>query len=66
MCKYRASLAQAGTESHVDIPRGDIQSLEDAVSSIGPISVAMDAGHKSFQVSQLAMLTKCFYMINAC
>ena len=39
----------SGDESYRDIPRGSNEGLKDAVNSVGPISVAMDASHRSFQ-----------------
>ena len=36
--------------SFVDVKRGDVDALEQAVATIGPISVAMDASHQSIQV----------------
>ncbi|KAM6962915.1 digestive cysteine proteinase 2 [Aplochiton taeniatus] len=47
-CFYDSSLAVAKIKGYEFIPKGDEQALADAVASIGPVTVALDADHSSF------------------
>merc|ERR1712200_402778 len=38
-----------GVDGRFDVKRGSEDALQQAIAEIGPISVAMDAGHMSFQ-----------------
>ena len=48
-CKYRSSDSGATLESYKDIERGSESDLTSASGMIGPISVAIDASHRSFR-----------------
>ena len=50
MCRFKEADVGATMKSFVDVKRGSEEALAQAISEIGPISVAMDAGHMSFQV----------------
>jgi len=49
MCRFKEADVGATMKSFVDVKRGSEEALAQAISEIGPISVAMDAGHMSFQ-----------------
>ncbi|GFS28309.1 cathepsin L [Nephila pilipes] len=51
-CHFKKSDIGATVTGYVDIPTGDEEALKQAVATIGPISVAIDASHESFQTYQ--------------
>ena len=50
ICRFTRSGVGATCTGYEDIPQGDEDALKQAVATIGPISVAIDAGHQSFQL----------------
>lgn len=49
-CHFKKENVGATDTGYVDIPHMQEDKLQEAVATIGPISVAIDAGHKSFQL----------------
>lgn len=49
-CRFSRANVGATDTGYVDIPHGDEGALQSAVATVGPISVAIDAGHPSFQM----------------
>lgn len=49
-CRYKAATKGATDSGFVDIPENDEDKLKEAVATIGPVSVAIDAAHDSFQL----------------
>ena len=50
MCRFKKEDVGATDTGYVDIPKGDENALKQAVATIGPISVAINAGHQSFHL----------------
>jgi cathepsin L len=48
-CRYNSGAVAARIGGHVDVAAGSESALQAAVANIGPISVAIDASHSSFQ-----------------
>lgn len=49
-CKFRSSYVGATVSGFVDVPQGDEDKLKEAIATVGPVSVAIDASHSSFQL----------------
>ncbi|XP_036449123.1 cathepsin L1-like [Colossoma macropomum] len=49
-CRFKPDSVGATCTGYVDITSGDEKALQEAVATIGPVSVAIDAGHSSFQL----------------
>ncbi|CAG9797789.1 unnamed protein product [Chironomus riparius] len=48
-CHFVKKNVGATDKGFVDIPQGDEEAMKKAVATIGPVSVAIDASHESFQ-----------------
>ncbi|XP_023160082.2 cathepsin L [Drosophila hydei] len=48
-CHFNKASIGATDRGFVDIPQGNEQKMSEAVATIGPVSVAIDASHESFQ-----------------
>ncbi|CAJ1073430.1 cathepsin L.1 [Xyrichtys novacula] len=49
-CRYKPGNVGAKCTGHVDVKQGDEDALQEAVATIGPVSVAIDASQMSFQL----------------
>lgn len=57
-CRFKKSNIGATDKGFVDIPTGDEHKLKAAVATVGPVSVAIDAGHQSFQMYSEGIYTE--------
>jgi cathepsin L len=48
-CRFKKSTVGATDTGYTDITSGDEDALQQAIATVGPISVAIDASHESFQ-----------------
>lgn len=48
-CAYNPKNSGATDKGFVDIPTGNEDKLKEAIATVGPVSVAIDASHESFQ-----------------
>lgn len=48
-CRFKKSTIGAKDTGFVDVPQGDEEALKQALGTVGPVSVAIDASHFSFQ-----------------
>ncbi|TNN29352.1 Digestive cysteine proteinase 1 [Liparis tanakae] len=49
-CRYNPATVSATCTGYVDVEQGDEDALKEAVATIGPVSVTIDADHLSFQL----------------
>uniref|UniRef100_I3J400 Cathepsin L.1 n=1 Tax=Oreochromis niloticus TaxID=8128 RepID=I3J400_ORENI len=49
LCRYNPASVGATCSGYVDVNKYDEEALKEAVATIGPVSVAIDASHASFQ-----------------
>jgi len=59
-CRFQAATVGATDKGCIDIQSKSEDSLQQAVANIGPISVAIDAGHTSFQLYKHGIYNELF------
>jgi cathepsin L len=59
-CRFKAADVGATDTGFTDIKSKDESALQDAVASVGPISVAIDASHASFQLYKSGIYNEVF------
>ena len=51
-CHFQSKDIGATDSGFVDVPSGEEDKLKEALATVGPVSVAIDASHESFQLYQ--------------
>ncbi|ELU03619.1 hypothetical protein CAPTEDRAFT_17807 [Capitella teleta] len=51
-CRFKSVCVGATCTGYTDLPKGDEAKMKEAVALVGPVSVAIDASHSSFQMYQ--------------
>ncbi|CAL8296841.1 unnamed protein product [Arctogadus glacialis] len=51
-CRFNPDTVGATCSGHMDIKSGDEKALQKALATVGPVSIAIDASHSSFQLYQ--------------
>jgi len=59
-CRFKADFVGATDTGFTDITSKDEDALKQAVATVGPISVAIDAGHTSFQLYKSGVYNEIF------
>jgi len=59
-CRFKAENVGATDTGFTDIKSKDESALQEAVANVGPISVAIDAGHSSFQLYKHGVYNEIF------
>jgi len=59
-CRFKAADVGATDTGYTDIKSKDESALQDAVANIGPIAVAIDASHSSFQLYKTGIYNEIF------
>lgn len=60
--RYNPRNSGASDVGYTDIPEGDEKKLKAAVATVGPVSVAIDASHQSFQFYSEGLFIICYVM----
>jgi cathepsin L len=50
VCRFKKEYVGATVTGFTDLPKGDEEKMKEAVAMVGPVSVAIDASHQSFQL----------------
>ena len=63
VCRFKKDYVGATVTGFTDLPKGDEAKMKEAVAMVGPVSVAIDASHQSFQLNESGEPFKIFFFI---